>query len=122
MEPVSERIRQVRTESGMSVRAFAAKIGIGGPAVSLLENGRNNPSEQTIRAICKEFSINREWLETGKGPMHASVSDDDFTVVNEAMMKGNPNKIRLFRLIADMPDDMLNAIVAYFQDKQKDLP
>lgn len=122
MEPVSERIKRVRAESGMSVRAFAAKIGIGGPAVSLLETGRNNPSEQTVRAICNEFNINRTWLETGEGMMYEPPSDDDYAVINEALMLGSQNKIKLFRIIADMPEPLLDEIVKYFQSKRKDLP
>lgn len=64
---MNERIKTVRVKEGMSMRAFAAKIGISSAAVSHLETGINTPSEQTIRAICSEFNVNREWLETGQG-------------------------------------------------------
>lgn len=46
---------------------FGERIGITKSSVSLLESGKNNPSEQTIRLICKEFSINEHWLRTGDG-------------------------------------------------------
>lgn len=122
MDNINERIKQVRIESGMSTRAFASAIGIGGSAVCLLEGGRNHPREQTIRAICKEFKICREWLETGKGPMHETVDKDDFTAINEVLQLGNENKIRLFRIIADMPEPLLDEMMEYLKSKMKDLP
>jgi transcriptional regulator with XRE-family HTH domain len=51
------------------MRAFGERIGISGPSVARIESGENNPSEQTIRAICSEFSINRDWLVDGIGEM-----------------------------------------------------
>lgn len=62
------RIKEIRTSANLSMRAFAERIGISSSAVALIETGKNNPSEQTVRAICSEFGIFREWLETGKGP------------------------------------------------------
>lgn len=35
----------------------------------MLESGKNNPSEQTILSICREFSVNEHWLRTGEGEM-----------------------------------------------------
>ena len=80
-----ERIKRVREEiAGMSQRAFAQRIGITGSSIALLESGKNNPSEQTIRAICREFNISRSWLETGKGePQLPDVEDD--MIVSEVL-------------------------------------
>lgn len=67
-----ERIKNLRKESGLTQAEFGARIGITFSSVSLLEKGTNNPSEQTIRAICSEFNINRDWLVDGVGQMEAS--------------------------------------------------
>lgn len=69
---MNDRIREVRIGEGLSLKAFGARIGISAPSVSRLESGENNPSEQTIRAICSEFSINRDWLVDGVGEMQAT--------------------------------------------------
>jgi transcriptional regulator with XRE-family HTH domain len=66
---MNKRINQVRKESGLNQVDFGKRIGISGGAVSMLESGGNNPSEQTIRLICREFQINYEWLVFGEGPM-----------------------------------------------------
>lgn len=66
---MNKRIYEVRQSVSLSMRAFGERIGISGPSVARLESGENNPSEQTIRAICSEFSINRDWLVDGVGEM-----------------------------------------------------
>lgn len=66
------RIKEVRKESKLTQSEFGSKIGISLSGVSSLEIGKNTPSEQTIRAICSEFNINRDWLVDGIGEMRAS--------------------------------------------------
>jgi transcriptional regulator with XRE-family HTH domain len=48
---------------------FGKRISISKVSVSRLESGINNPSDQTISLICKEFNINEEWLRYGTGSM-----------------------------------------------------
>ena len=69
---MNKRIYEVRQSVSLSMRAFGERIGISGPSVARIESGENNPSEQTIRAICSEFSINRDWLVDGIGAMESS--------------------------------------------------
>lgn len=68
---MNRRIYEVRQSASLSMRAFGERIGISAPSVARLESGENNPSEQTIRAICSEFCINREWLVDGIGERDA---------------------------------------------------
>ena len=67
---MNSRIKEIRTDANLSMRAFAERIGISSSAVALIETGKNNPSEQTIRAICSEFGVFREWLENEDGPKY----------------------------------------------------
>lgn len=64
---MNTRIKAIRKDYGFSLRAFGDRIGISGQSVLRLESGENHPSEQTLRAICSEFNVNRTWLETGEG-------------------------------------------------------
>ena len=74
---LNERIKTVRSHYGLSLRAFGERIGISAPSVAKLESGENNPREQTIRAICSEFSVRRDWLESGEEPMLFERDEDD---------------------------------------------
>lgn len=67
---MNERIKEVRQENNLTQETFASRLGIKKSSVSLLESGKNNPSEQTIRAICSEFGVRREWLELGHEPKY----------------------------------------------------
>lgn len=107
------RIKQIRGCNNLSLKAFGAKIGIGASSVMRIENGENNPSEQTIRAICSEFGVRREWLETGEGDMYAPVTDDDaIGIIGQRMLDDPDHTGRLFRAVAAMGEDSWRILVA----------
>lgn len=64
---VNERIKKIRKTLGLSQRDFGSRLGISDTAVSKLEKGDRNPSEQTIKSICREFNVDYFWLTEGIG-------------------------------------------------------
>ena len=103
---MNTRIKEIRTAAGLSMQAFGSRIGIKAPSVAKLESGSNNPSEQTIRAICSVFGIRREWLENGDGEMYAPVTDDDaIGIIGQRMLDDPEYTGRLFRAVAAMGED-----------------
>ena len=77
---MKERIKLIRKRKNLSQEEFGSRIGITRSSVSLLESGRNSPSEQTIMLICKEFGVNEVWLRTGEGGdenMFTKIDEDD---------------------------------------------
>ena len=110
---MKDRIKAIRAASGLSMRAFGDRIGVGSSSVSFFESGRNAPSEQSIRAICAEFGIRREWLETGEGDMYAPIVDDDAIGIIGRRMLDDPERTgRLLRAIAAMDDDSWYTLAA----------
>lgn len=77
---INDRIKFIRKHFSLNQSDFGRKIGVGVSAVSKLESGENNPSEQTIRAICSEFSVRRDWLESGEEPMLFERDEDDLII------------------------------------------
>lgn len=116
---MEKRIAQVRKERQLSVRAFGAAIGISGSAVSKLENGENGPSEQSIRAICSNFNISREWLETGKGTKDLEQSVDDAERMGRLVFSMSETKKQLFRILSAMPDELLDEMISYLKKEIK---
>lgn len=103
---MNNRIKSIRENASLSTRAFGEKIGISSAGVSKLESGANNPSEQTIRAICSVFGIRRDWLETGEGEMYAPVTEDDaIGIIGQRMLDDPEYTGRLFRAVAAMGED-----------------
>ncbi len=66
---IGERIREVRLSrpDKPSLEKFAERLGITKGSMSLIENGKNQPSDQTVRSICREYGIREEWIRTGTG-------------------------------------------------------
>lgn len=85
---IGDRIRLVREEAGDNIATCAKKIGVTRPAVSLIESGRNNASNQTIELFCREYGINREWLETGEGEMKKPPLDEVAAILADVLDKG----------------------------------
>lgn len=89
---VKDRIRDVREKNQLNRVKFAYRIGISESGLRKLESGENNPSEQTIRAICSEFNVNRTWLETGTGQMQMPEAEDDELI--DEVMRGDDEFVK----------------------------
>lgn len=74
---MNERIKEVRSALGISAEKFGAKIGVTRSAISKMELGVCNVSEQSIISICREFNVNEEWLRNGSGEMFNTLSQDE---------------------------------------------
>ena len=122
MATLNERIKAVRKAAGLNQATFGSKIGIGMSAVSLLESGTNNPSDQTIRLICSEFGISRHWLETGDGEMTDPQVVSDIQSITRTMEGQSEAKKRLVRFVVNMPPDLAEAFLTYLdsQTQKKD--
>lgn len=75
MEQIGDRILYIRKELGLSQEAFGSKIGIKKSSMSSIEKNKSNPSEQTIKFICKEFNVNYSWLVKGIGDIFVETDD-----------------------------------------------
>lgn len=73
---MKERIKAIRKALGLSGENFGERIGLKKVAISQVETGRTNPTEQTIVSICREFNVSEEWLRNGTGDMFVSIPSD----------------------------------------------
>ena len=73
---VGERIRTVRRALDLTQTEFGRRIGMKQNTIALIEGGRNT-SDQTLKAICREFNVSEEWLRTGEGEMFVPKSRDE---------------------------------------------
>lgn len=74
---MNKRIKTLREVLHLNQEDFGSRIGISKSAVSGYEIGRRNLSDQTIRAIVREFNVSEEWLKTGSGGMFNLTQDDE---------------------------------------------
>lgn len=64
-----ERVREIRKELGLTLEKFGEKLGVKKNAISQLENGRNALTDQMVKAICREYNVNYDYLMNGEGEM-----------------------------------------------------
>lgn len=65
---VSERVRYLRTHTGLSQRGFAGAADLPQQTIAVLELGpRENMEVLTARKICETYGCSLDWLVTGTG-------------------------------------------------------
>ena len=116
---LNARIKEIREDQGLSQRAFASAIGVSGASIAKIETDVNNPSEQTIRMICSTFKVNRNWLEHGFEPKYKEEALDDWAALTEVLQGASENKKKLMRILADMPDELLDKMLEYLERKYR---
>ena len=101
---MKNRIKQVRKSNNLSMEKFGERIGITRSSVCKLENGENNPSEQTIKLICKEFNISYIWLTEGIGEMEESVDTSTMARIDAIMTGENETAKNIFKAFSKLDE------------------
>lgn len=73
---MGDRLKQLRKALNLTQQEFADLIGISRGNIGAYEVGKNALSDAVVSLICKEFSVNEEWLRTGEGDMFLPVEQD----------------------------------------------
>lgn len=109
---IGARIKEVRKSAGMSQEEFGRNIGISKPSVSLLESGKNNPSDQTIKFICGRYCVNRKWLLTGEGEMKSAGGREQAIAWVNYVFDNEPDSVkrRFLEFLVNASDSQLDAV------------
>ena len=68
MNNIVIRIRKIFEESGKTQTEIGKTISKTSQYVwKILNDDNSNPSDSTIKDICREFKVNETWLRTGEG-------------------------------------------------------
>nr|DAY01729.1 MAG TPA: helix-turn-helix domain protein [Caudoviricetes sp.] len=104
---MNERVKELRKALGLSGEKFGEKIGLKKVAVSQIETGRNNLTEQNIISICREFNVNEDWLRYGTGEMfkEKSLDEEIISFIGDIQWDAEDNfKKRFISAIAKLND------------------
>lgn len=66
---MNERLKAIRKSENLTLEEFGKMLGVTKAAISRLESGERNLTEQMIISISRTFRINENWLRTGEGKM-----------------------------------------------------
>lgn len=76
----SERVKEIRKTLDLTMEKFGEKLGVGKTAISNIESGNRNLTEQMSKAICREYNVNYDYLVYGEGEMFDNLPQ---TIVDE---------------------------------------
>lgn len=117
------RIKQIRTEAGITQAQFAEKIGLSRNYVAMMEIGQREPSDRTISDICRIFGINEDWLRHGLEPMRAAKSEEEeiAEMVGSALSGSSRLKKAVIKMICTRSDAELQALEDMLRQLYEDI-
>lgn len=74
---IGERIKLVRKEHGLTQEKFAERIHTSRSNLGNIETDTFAIQDRIKYEICREFDVNREWLDTGEGEMFRQRTRDE---------------------------------------------
>ncbi|MDH2337030.1 helix-turn-helix domain-containing protein [Clostridium perfringens] len=108
---MNNRLKELRKTLNLSQKDFGAKLKLSPDMISLLERGKRKFTERVISDICREFDVNRNWLENGEGDMFIDILTemDEFNNADKDVQE----MVRLYMKLDDVTR-------AYFKKKMLD--
>lgn len=105
-----ERIKYLRKEIlGLSQEDFAKKINISRSNLGNIEIGRIGVTDRVINDICRELSVNDDWLRTGTEPIFLDANDP---ITNEI--------VKIFNTLTDENKKYLRGYMERLLEEQKE--
>ena len=109
MNTANERIRYLRKHlENLTLEKFGERLGVGKSAISDIERGRNNPTEQMIKSIRREFGVSEDWLRRGEGEPYIALTREEALANMIADAQKEPAdsiKNRLFSIMAKLDEE-----------------
>ena len=79
-----ERIKEVRKTLNLTLEKFGDKLGVGKGAISNIEKGNRNLTDQMAKSICREYNVNYDYLLYGEGDMFSKLPQ---TILDELCLQ-----------------------------------
>lgn len=121
-----ERVKRIRKEKDLTLEKFGEKVGVTKQTISRIENGINSLTDQMVLSICREFSVNGEWLRNGTGEPFIQVTPYEKTYNRFAyiMENSSPSKKAalsvLLELLYNVPDEQWDMIMKQYDEIKKE--
>ena len=111
---MNERIKELRKYLGLTLEKFGERIGVTKVAISNIEKGNRNVTEQMFKSVCREFNVSEQWLRNGTGSIFVkdnNISFDEFLEKNEA----TDLEIKLAKAYFSLDKEFRHSIVKHFK-------
>lgn len=98
---MNNRMKLLRKNAHMTQDELANRLSVTRNHITLLEAGKNNPSDRTIKDYCRVFHVSETWLRTGEGEMEEFAGDNVGTIVAD--------------LLEDTDNDVYKLIISFLE-------
>ena len=118
-----ERVKSVRDEKHMTLEEFGKRLNVTKVTMSNIERGHRGLTERMLKDICREFSVNEDWLRTGAGGPDNMFIPEDMRYLSTVGKLGNEqNEFKKFciNMLMDLPDKYWDYIYEEFKKFEKE--
>ena len=111
-DDMNKRLRHIRKTLGLKQADFGARLGVSNVAISGIESGYRNLTDQMFLAVCREFRVREEWLRHGTGEMFIPAPVDELDAL--AQRYGLPDIAkRLVKGFVELDENAMQSVLAY---------
>ena len=103
---MNKRIKELRSALGMTQTEFGKSLNLSQNYLWMVENGKRNVSDRTVRDIVRIYNVNEEWLRTGNGSMFLEMNyADEVAKFCGEVLHADPDdpRMELMRILAKLP-------------------
>ena len=118
-----DRIKELRNETGLSLRDFATVIGVSYQAIRLYEAGEMFPKKEIIDKICALFRVDEEWLIGRKAKKIEEMTQEE---IDDVIARAKEIGVTRFVKETGLPAPTIHKLVrdaittdAYLQKKRR---
>lgn len=100
-----DRVKSVRSTLDLTLDKFGEKLGVKKAALSAIENGKRNLTEQMAKSICREYNVSYDYLIYGEGEMFDDLPQ---TVLDELCIQHHLDDLdrTLIEMYLEMPEQI----------------
>lgn len=111
-----ERVKEIRKSLGLTLEKFGEKLGVGKTAISNIEKGVRNLTEQMAKSICREYNVSYDYLVDGEGEMFTDLPD---TILDELCIQYDLDDIdrKIMEIYLELPSEARQALKDKIREK-----
>ncbi|WP_373893822.1 helix-turn-helix domain-containing protein [Virgibacillus sp. CBA3643] len=119
MYKFSERLRDLRIDYGYKQDEIAKKLNVTTSGYGYYEQGRNEPSLETIKNIAEAFQVSTDYLlgliDTPNHPVHYSITEDLSLNKSEIATMKKMKQLHLLNEISQRPNENVERLHRYWE-------
>lgn len=117
---MNERIKMLRKEYlKLSQTSFGEKLGVNRDVINNIENNRLARPDQKlslIKLMCKEFSVNEDWLLNGTGPMF--IEEEAFSLNSFVTQHGASDlELEILKAYFEIEPETRRKLIEHFRSR-----